>query len=152
MPMSWLATGIGLAVFLINLIVAGVTWNGSWFGASWARIDDIHVHWETGAIIMKGGWIQAHGGEAWDVGNFAFINHNSPNPADDELHETGHALNVAAFGSIFHLIPGVIEQQTSSDGESYSEHLAESHDPRPLNPASGTWWNMWDFPDGSTTP
>jgi RHS repeat-associated protein len=152
MPMSWLATGIGLAVFLINLIVAGVTWNGSWFGASWARIDDIHVHWETGAIIMKGGWIQAHGGEAWDVGNFVFINHNSPNPADDELHETGHALNVAAFGSIFHLIPGVIEQQTSSDGESYSEHLAESHDPRPLNPASGTWWNMWDFPDGSTTP
>jgi len=146
MPMSWLATGIGVLIFVINLIAAGVTWNGSWFGAKGAHIDSIHIHWETGTIVMKGGSIGAHGGEAFDVGNFAFINHDSPNPSDDELHETGHALNVAAFGSIFHLIPGVIEQQTSSDGESYSEHLAESHDPTPQHPASGTWWQMWGAP------
>jgi RHS repeat-associated protein len=144
MPMSWLATGIGVLIFVINLIAAGVTWNGSWFGAKGAHIDSIHVHWETGTIVMKGGSLGAAGsGEAFDVGNFAFINHDSPHPDDDELHETGHALNVAAFGSIFHLIPGVIEQQTSSDGESYSEHLAESHDPTPLSPASGAWWHMW---------
>jgi RHS repeat-associated protein len=151
MPMSWLATGIGAVFFVINLIAAGVTWNGSWFGASGAHIDSIHIHWETGTIIMKGGSIGAMGGEAFDVGNFAFINSNSPHPDDDELHETGHALNVAAFGSIFHLVPGVIEQQTSSDGESYSEHLAESHDPTPLNPAPGTWWHMWGSP-GSGGP
>jgi RHS repeat-associated protein len=150
MPMSWLATGIGLIIFVINVFAAAFTWNGSWFGATGAHIDSIHVHWETGTIIMKGGSIGAAGGEAFDVGNFAFINHNSPNPADDELHETGHALNVAAFGSIFHLIPGVIEQQTSSDGESYSEHLAESHDPTPLHPASGTWWQMWGSPQPGT--
>jgi RHS repeat-associated protein len=147
MPMSWLATGIGLVIFIINLIAAAVTWNGSWFGASGAHIDSIHVHWETGTLIMKGGWIgAAGGGEAFDVGNFAFINSSSPDPQGDELHETGHALNVAAFGSIFHLIPGVIEQQTSSDGESYSEHLAESHNPHPDHQASGTWWQMWGSP------
>jgi RHS repeat-associated protein len=142
MPMSWLATGIGLVMFVINLIAAAVTWNGSWYGSG-AHIDSIHIHWETGTIVMKGGMIGAAGGEAFDVGNFAFINSNSPDPSGDELHETGHALNVAAFGSIFHLIPGVIEQQTSSDGESYSEHLAESHNPTPKDPASGTWWHMW---------
>ncbi len=147
MPMSWLATGIGLAIFLINLIAAGVTWNGSWFGAHGAHIDSIHIHWETGTFIMKGGSIGAFGGEAFDVGNFAFINSNSPDPSGDELHETGHALNVAAFGSIFHLIPGVIEQQTSSDGASYSEHLAESHTSDPTEAGlSGTWWQMWGSP------
>ena len=140
MPMSWLATAIGLVIFVINFLAALFTLNM----VSGAHIDSIHVHWETGTIIMKGGLISAAGGgEAFDVGNFAFINSNSPNPSDDELHETGHALNVAAFGSIFHLIPGVIEQQTSSDGESYSEHLAESHDPTPSHAASGTWWQMW---------
>jgi hypothetical protein len=96
---------------------------------------------------MKGGSIGAFGGEAFDVGNFAFINSNSPDPSGDELHETGHALNVAAFGSIFHLIPGVIEQQTSSDGASYSEHLAESHTSDPTEAGlSGTWWQMWGSP------
>lgn len=140
MPMSWLATAIGLVIFVINFLAALFTLNM----VSGAHIDSIHVHWETGTIIMKGGLIgAAGGGEAFDVGNFAFINSNSPNPSDDELHETGHALNVAAFGSIFHLIPGVIEQQTSSDGELYSEHLAESHDPTPSHRASGTWWQMW---------
>ena len=139
MPMSWLATGIGLIFFVINALAALFTLNM----VSATHIDYIHIHWETGTIIMKGGWIGAMGGEAFDVGNFAFINSNSPNPSDDVEHETGHALNVAAFGSIFHLIPGVIEQQTSSDGESYSEHLAESHDPGAQHPASGTWWQMW---------
>ena len=142
MPMSWLATAIGLVIFLINEV-------GSWFGA---RDVNTHVNWETGTIVMQGGAIQAAGrGGAFDVGNFAFINSNVADPGALELHETGHALNVAAFGSVFHLLPGVIEQQTSSDFESYSEHLAESHNPNPSNPAGGTWWNMWDFPDGSTT-
>ena len=146
MPMSWLATAVGLVVFLTNLIAAAISWNGHWYWSG-VHIDSIHVHWSTGAIVMQGGWIQAAGGgSAWDAGNFAFINSGSKDPSGDEEHETGHALNVAAFGSIFHLIPGVIEQQTSSDSESYSEHLAESHDPNPNNPASGTWWYMWNFP------
>ena len=94
----------GLAWFCI-LIKSddGVTWNGSWFGAHGAHIDSIHIHWETGTFIMKGGdTIGAFGGEAFDVGNFAFINSNSPDPSGDELHETGHALNVAAFEFILH--------------------------------------------------
>ena len=135
MPMSWLATGIGLVLFLINLIAAGLSWNGSWYWHS-ARIDSIHIHWETGAIVMEGGLIHApKGNDGFDVGNFAFL--NSGAPYHTELHETGHALNVAAFGSIFHLIPGVIEQQTSSNDSSYSEHLAESH------ATPGTQWPMW---------
>ena len=139
MPMSWLATGIGLVIFVINLLAAVVTWNGSWFGASGAKINDIHIHWETGTLVMTGGAIRAaNGGNAFDVGNFAFLDPGS----GAELHETGHALGVAAFGSIFHLV-GALEQAFSSDGESFSEHLAESHDPNPSNPDPGTWWHMW---------
>jgi RHS repeat-associated protein len=139
MPMSWLATAIGLVFFVVNVIVAGVTLN-KWDAA---KIDKIGVHWETGTIVMTGGLIHAFGsGIAFDVGNFAYLNRGH---SDAELHETGHALGVAAFGSIFHFV-GAIEQATSSDFSSYSEHLAESHDPHPDNPASGTWWHMWGSP------
>jgi hypothetical protein len=143
MPMSWLATGIGLIFFVINVLAAAFTLNM----VKGAHIDYIHIHWETGTIVMKGGLIGAWGGEAFDVGNFAYINSNSPDPSGDVLHETGHALNVAAFGSIFHLIPGVIEQQTNSEATSYSEHLAESHTLEPTEAGlSGTWWQMWGTP------
>jgi hypothetical protein len=72
------------------------------------------------------------------MGNFAYVNKG----AKAEEHETGHTLGVAAFGSIaFGAISGIEDAITHT---SYSEHLAESHDPTPANPQAGTWWHMWD--------
>ena len=106
MPMSWLATGVGLVVFLINVVFGFFahmvpTWFG---GTGWdqARINSVSIDWGTGTIVMHGGMFTvARGG--YNLGNFAYIHRDSPADASLVGHETGHTLNVAAFGSIFHL-------------------------------------------------
>lgn len=126
MPMSWLATAVGLIFFAINLIAAAVTGNS---GA--AKIDRIGIHWETGTLVMEGGLIHAFGsGIAFNLGNVAFLNSGH---SDAELHETGHALGVAAFGSIFHFVGAIEQAADTTNHTSYSEHLAESHDPAKLS-------------------
>jgi len=136
MPMSWLATGFGLIFFVFNIIVAGVTFQ-QWDAA---KIDKISIHWETGTIIMGDGLIRPIGGSSgFNLGNFAFLTPGS----SAELHETGHALNVAAFGSIFHFV-GAIDQNVFGSGpDSYSEHLADSHDPS-KTPDPTQWRAIWD--------
>lgn len=63
-------------------------------------------------------------------------------------HETGHLLNVAAFGSIWHFV-GAWDQSVGPckrGADAYAEHLAESHNP----PGTGVrvpWWaRMWRIP------
>jgi RHS repeat-associated protein len=137
MPMSWGVTLVGLVVTLINLVAAGVTWNGSWFSASGAKIDSISVDWGTGTIVMTGGWIRAPSWAAgFNLGNFAYLDPGS----SAQAHETGHTLVNAAFGSIFNAYSAIDD---SINHTSYGEHLAESHTSNPANPDQGTWWHMW---------
>ena len=139
MPMSWAVTTVGLAIFTFNAVAA--IWRGAFFAAN---IDSIQLDWGTGTIVMHGGLIQAStwnpNGIGFNMGNFAFLDTGSRgDPA--YAHETGHTLGIAAFGSIaFGVISGTEDAVTK---ESYSEALAESHDPNPLHPQPGDWWHMW---------
>jgi RHS repeat-associated protein len=125
MPMSWLATGIGLINFLITL-------------PSLAGNASVSIDWGTGTIVMSGGWTVPSGVLGYDMGNFAFI----PAGGVETPHETGHTLNNAAFGSIFHFIGAIDENvlRTSADSiNAYSEKLAESHAPRDSDPILPMW-------------
>jgi hypothetical protein len=111
LPMSWLITGLGLLFFLFNLI-----------GIKGGAVD-----WKTGTFFAHGGWISNL--NAWDtafnMGNFAFVDKNGSVSGYME-HEAGHTLNLAVFGSWFHLI-GAVDEIVLRHGNAYSEQLAESN-------------------------
>jgi hypothetical protein len=110
LPMSWLICALGLLFFLFNLI-----------GIKGGAID-----WKTGTFFAKGGWIANL--NAWDtafnMGNFAFVDINSSDMHIE--HEAGHTLNLAVFGSWFHLI-GAFDEIVLRHGNAYSEQIAESN-------------------------
>jgi RHS repeat-associated protein len=140
MPMSWAATGLGVAVFAINLVAAGLT--GQQWGA--AKIDKLAIDWKTGAIVMEGGLIR--NGSAFNLGNFVYIDTSyviagDPEQSYDALvrHETGHTLSVAAFGSAFHLYDFLGENVFGGGKNDYGEQLAESHANRPNDPVFPMW-------------
>ena len=125
MPMSWGATGLGLVFYAFNLIVAGITFQ-QWDAA---KIDRLAIDWKTGTIVMVGGLIK--NGTAYNLGNFVVMNQTwLDNPASGGYdavlnHETGHTLNVAAFGTAFAICDmfGAI----GSGVNDYGERIAESH-------------------------
>jgi hypothetical protein len=146
MPMSWLATGVGLVVFVINLIVGFFAHTvPTWFGGSgWdqARINSVSVDWGTGTIVMHGGMFTiARGG--YNLGNFAYIHRDSAADASLVGHETGHTLSVAAFGSIFHYIGAIDENVVGRGPGAYAEQLADSHDMTRVVADTTVWQEIW---------
>jgi hypothetical protein len=123
MPMSWLATDVGLVFFLLNVIPAIFTGNQ----VEAVKIHSLTIDWGTGTIVMEGGWTFLPGFRVgFNLGNFAYI---TPGSGVTD-HETGHTLSVAAFGSIFHFIGAIDENAIQSIKENaYAERLADSHDP-----------------------
>jgi hypothetical protein len=118
---SWGATGLGLAVYVVNLVVAGVTGN-QWNAA---KIDKLAIDWKTGTI---------RGPTAFDMGNFVFMNPNyvdgsTPDRTFDAVlrHETGHTLEVAAFGTAFLVADFIGENVVGAGANDYGEKIAESH-------------------------
>ncbi len=81
--------------------------------ANFLRVTGLAVRRDTGTIVMTGG-LAANlgiGGLAYNLATFVFVRTASltgaapgPFPESGLQHETGHHLNVAAFGSYFHLI------------------------------------------------
>ena len=144
MPMSWLANALGLGVFLINRIAAGV---GSGRPGAAAQINGYRIDWATGTIITHGGWLTPVPG-GYNLGNFVHVNANSRMTPSLLQHEIGHGLNVAAFGSIWHLV-GAWDQNVGPNGgrdaNAYAEHLAESHVDSTLPGAAFVplWARMW---------
>jgi hypothetical protein len=146
MPMSWLATGIGLALFLFDLVAAGVTGNRQ---GTAPRINGIFIDWGTGTIVTHGGLATPYAG-GYNLGNFAYINAGSPTSVRGGViqHEMGHTLQVAAFGSIWHFV-GAWDENIGPNGgrgtNAYAEHLAESHNPAwvPGRPSVPWWALMW---------
>ena len=145
MPMSWLATAVGIIIFVVNVVMHFFTVTiPGWFGGSgWAaaRIDSISIDWGTGTIVMAGGLIQPAGGSAgFNVGNFVYVSSGSGGNAALIAHETGHTLNVAAFGSLFHFVGALDENWPGSRGaNAYAEMLAESHANRSGRPTVPLW-------------
>lgn len=123
MPMSWLATGVGLIFFVLNVIPVIFTGNQ----VESVKIHSLSIDWGTGTIVMEGGWTYLSGfNGGFNLGNFAYVTPGS-NVTD---HETGHTLSVAAFGSIFHFIGAIDENGVQSNpADAYAERLADSHDP-----------------------
>ena len=135
MPFSWMATGFGLVLFLINLPFSLRS-----LGRGAVRLDRM-----TGTVETTGGIVGITGfvGGGFDLGNFSFL---SPRPGAGldiqtpfgkpglSAHETGHTLAVAALGGIFHWINAVDENvpPLRRKRAAYGELIAESHVPAPL--------------------
>lgn len=134
MPMSWLATGIGLIFFVLNGLAAIFTLNM----VAAVRIDRISLDLGTGTIVTEGGFLFLPGFTGgYNLGNFAYVTPGST-VVD---HETGHTLNVAAFGSIFHFIGAIDENVVQANPEdAYGERLAESNDPATTDPDIIPMW------------
>ncbi len=154
MPMSWIATGVGLGFFTINIV--GATFSEHWRAA---RIEKLSIDFKTGSIVMVGGAIRKK--TAFDMGNFVFINPNhvgkyledpTENYAQRQYtldqskyegvlaHETGHTLSIAAFGTAFGICDGLREDWLVHLGkEEFGEKIAESHANRPGWPTVPMW-------------
>ena len=133
MPMSWLATGAGLVLFAAVLIAS-----------PWLRTVRVRLDPSTGAIETSGlPRIGFRGG--FNLGNFTFLLGTPPTPftaAGISSHETGHTLNVAAFGSVWHLIGNGVEQNLwpfRRGAHAYGELLAESRRPDSAQPTLPHW-------------
>jgi hypothetical protein len=128
LPVSWLATGPGLILFIINIPFALVG-----FGLGAFRID-----WTTGVIETHGGvsGINITGvmgaAVSFSLGNFTFISPAMPQlsftAADRNSHETGHTLNTAALGGVVLWINAIDETIFPRRFNlAYGELTAESH-------------------------
>ena len=135
MPMSWIVTGVGLLFVLINFLLAGVTGNQ----VEVFKIKSLDFHAKTCSLLMEGGLIHPlMGAGGFDMGNFVFLNRTGEYLTE---HETGHNLNLAVFGWVFHFIGALDENVFGGHGDAYSERLADSHAGKV--DASAPLLNMW---------
>ena len=129
LPMSWLVTGLGLALVLVSGLLHAVTIAR----AEFLRIYRLLVDWKTGTFFLLGGLagnanLRA-GSPGYNMGNFAFLRGTSTAEQSLVEHEAGHGLNLAAFGSVFHFIGAVDENITGGNENAYAERFAESNVP-----------------------
>ena len=124
-PVSWVATAIGLLLFIVNFPFA--------FAA--AGITAFRIDFSTGVIETNGGITAGPAGFSggFSLGNFNFI--TTGLPQDNFLlrnlssHETGHSLNTAAMGGIVLWINAIDENVAPFRklNMAYGELTAESH-------------------------
>jgi hypothetical protein len=134
-PMSWLVVVLGLVFYLVAFL-------GHAFTAGrvpYLRIQGLAVDWKTGTFFMRGGLIANLNpiDTAFNMGNFSFVDYKSSGWHME--HEAGHTLNLAAFGSLFHLIGALDENVTGRGANAFSERIAESND----SGGGGTNIPMW---------
>jgi hypothetical protein len=139
LPMSWVVTGLGLAMSLVSAILWGVTAGR----VDFLKIHGMPVDWKTGTIFLRGGLAGnanlRSGSPGYNMGNFAFL--RGSETADPRLieHEAGHGLNLAAFGWLFHFIGAIDENVTGGHENAYSEKFAESNVPASTAPRLPLW-------------
>jgi hypothetical protein len=122
LPMSWAVMASGALFFIFDILVALLTLN------RWGRtrIRGMAFDFRAGGVCLVGGLIgPLCGSPAFNMGSFSFFVNKS---ALEHLpHERGHAVNLAAFGSVFHFA-GAIEQNVLGAGpDAYSERLADGY-------------------------
>lgn len=133
LPMSWPIILLGLLFLVFSLLLASITG----FQVDYLSLKGVKVDWPTGTIFIKGGLISNINiwDTAFNMGNFVFVDMNSTDWHIE--HESGHSLNLAAFGFIFHFI-GAVDEWVFRQGNAYSERLADSNAALPNNIP------MWD--------
>jgi len=134
LPMSWLIVALGFTFFLLGALGALI----GLAGATFFRIEKLIFHWQTGTLFTRGGWISNLNpiDTAFNMATFAFVDVKYTDNAEE--HESGHTLNLGAFGSIFHLVGAFDENVVSKEG-ALSERLAESHVPDTARPTLAMW-------------
>jgi MFS family permease len=135
LPLSWPIVALGFTFFLLCLLGALVL---GLFGVTFFKIERLVFEWKTGTLFTRGGWISNLNpiDTAFNMGNFAFVDVAFSDMAID--HEAGHTLNLAAFGSLFHLI-GAFDENVLRGASAFSECLAESHVPGSSEPVLSMW-------------
>jgi hypothetical protein len=134
MPMSWPSTALGLFVFVT-----------AWGSAMWTRTIRLRLDLSTGTIETSGLPPLGRFRGGFNLGNFTFLVCTSPTPFSAvgiSAHEAGHTLNVAAFGSVWHLLGNGLEQNVppfARGVRAYGELMAESLRPDP----SQSWLGQW---------
>lgn len=128
-PLSYLATGVGLLLFIVNIPFAFAA-----FGIGAFAID-----WTTGVIETRGGLSGITGfNGGFSLGNFVFLAGTTaatPGPAPLRFvsptvssHETGHTLNTAAMGGVVLWINAIDENvMPRRMNLAYGELAAEGH-------------------------
>ena len=134
LPMSWPIVALGFTFFLLCALGALIGLGG----ATFFQIERLVFHWQTGTLFTRGGWISNLNpiDTAFNMATFAFVDVKYPAMAID--HESGHTLNLAAFGSLFHLV-GAFDENVITKQFAFSERLAESHVPGTPGPALAMW-------------
>jgi len=162
LPTSWLTLALGWLLFCLNLlshVLLSLPFH-PWAGMF--TINEARIYGECGTMNTEGGicanlWpvfdtVRGPVGLGYDLGSFVFIHARTTwgapwtpgGPSSIGLppgsainggttqHEAGHNLNLAAFGSLFHLVGSiqqVLRQVTDGSGRrAYSERLANSND------------------------
>ena len=135
LPTSWVIVGLGFTFFLLCVIGALTLGLG---GVQYFKISQVVFEWRTGTLFIKGGFISNLNpiDTAFNMGNFAFV--DSAYSAMAIAHESGHTLNLAAFGSVFHLV-GALDENVLRGANALSECLAESHVPGTGAPSLAMW-------------
>jgi RHS repeat-associated protein len=137
MPTSWPIVALGAVFFILNAL----PWIFTFGQVDAVALTDFKIDWKTGTINVQGGWISDlnQWNTAFNMGNFAFVDSQGTSIEAYLEHEAGHTLNLAAFGSIFHLIGFVDEVILGNGGNAYAEQLAESNDPSATGPTIPMW-------------
>lgn len=135
MPMSWLVVGLGVVFYLVCLLGHLFTLGK----VPYLRVEDAAVDWATLTFFLKGGLISNLNpiDTAFNMGNFSFVDTKSG--GWHKQHEAGHTLNLAAFGSVFHLVGAVDENVLRRGAGAFAERLAESN-----TGSGGSAIPMWD--------
>jgi hypothetical protein len=136
LPMSWPIIALGLVFTLLN-VLGGLCIGLP--GVEFFKLKEFDIDWKTGTLFIKGGWVSNANpiDTAYNMGNFSFVDAAYTGMAMD--HEAGHTLNLAAFGSVFHLVGALDENVIRNGANALSERLAESNVPSTSSPTLAMW-------------
>jgi hypothetical protein len=142
MPMSWPVIGAGgvvLAADLAGHLVLGDRVDD-------ARVRRITVDPATGTFLTEGGILFRPGFRGgFNMGGLSFITPGAEKVVD---HETGHAMSLAAFGWVYHLVGGLDRALRKDHGSAYAERVAESN----RSPSKrDDWVPVWGVPERSVS-
>lgn len=142
MPLSWPATAAGAVVLVLEAAAA-----------PFRRGVRVSVDPHTLTVIVSGGTLFLFPC-GYNLGNFVFVHgryvdEGGACPPGLVAHETGHTLNVAAFGSVFHFLGAIHENwgppRGGAGSRAYAELVAESRRRAP----GSAWLEAWPLASGS---
>jgi hypothetical protein len=135
LPLSWPIVGLGFAFFILSGLGAATL---GLLQVVFFKVSRVVFDWRTGTLFTRGGWISNLNpiDTAFNMGNFAFVDSKFDEMPID--HEAGHTLNLAAFGTLFHLV-GAFDENVLNGEDAFSERIAESHVANSTRPLLEMW-------------